>query len=1169
MRHCLHRAALALTLLLCVPHLHARTPPAPVGPVVALAQADVAAKRFEDAVALLQAQPAPGPTLRHALADAQSAWARDLLDSSHFAEAIPHFQAAFILDKGDRLDQSAHDLRRQAAADLGLSQYATAVALFQQALSLYRQAGDREGEAKDLIGLGTADKALSQYSQEIQCFQQALVLLPQTHGLGEQAPILHDVGDAFCALHQYARAVPYYQQALAIARKAGDMDGEVDGLNTLGGAYNSLSRYQKAIDCYQLALPLLRRAGDKDGEASGLNNIGNAYRSLSRYGAAISYFQQALALHRQAGDTHAVATTLGNLSSAYEDLSDYPKAIACIQQALPLLRQAGDKDAEAGSLGNLGSAYKGLSQYPQAIALYQQSLALFSQAGDKDGEAGDLNNLGNAYNSLSQYAQALDYYGQALKLHHLLGDQDGEAGDLNDTGDAYLGLSQYQRAIDLYGKALSIQQQTGDRDGEAGDLTNLGNAYLGLSQYQRAIDFYGQALPIYRQTGHREGEAGALNNLGAAYQRLNQYARATSCYTQSLSIQRQTGNKDGEASDLGNLGITEKLLGRYDQAVACYGQALPLYRQAGDRDGEAGDLNNLMLAWQAQHAPKLAIFYGKQSVNTFQSIRGDIQTFDQKTQRGYLASVSGTYRTLADLLIGQGRLPEAEQVLGMLKAQEEAAFVNRDAALAPAALLVSFDPDEQAAQAHYQAFADPVTKIGQQIEALRALRGRTPAQDQQLVALQDQLSPASARFQAFLAALPREMPADAAPDKRRNEQLIQDAQGPLQRTLGKMGPGTVALFTLVEPDRFRVIVVTSQTEKAEDYPIPADKLRLLVFAWRAALQDPDTDPNVLGQKLSKILIGPIEADLVGAQATTLLWSLDDVLRYVPVAALYDGKHYLVEKYRSALFAGATLPGLSETAADWQGGDVLLALGVTQAQQVPDPAGGASLNFPALPGVDQELKGIARYTGNPGGVLAGTPLEDARFTQASLRGALAHGYPVVHIASHFALGANDRASYLLLGDGTVLSLADLFGQGGQIFQGVDLLTLSACQTGVSGGSGDGHEVESLASVAQEQGAGSILASLWPVSDATTPLLMRAFYRQLSGTPAVTKAGALRQAQLSLLRGTASPAGDAPTRGTQAVPAPGEAAGAPTFTPDPRAPYAHPYYWAPFVLIGNGR
>jgi CHAT domain-containing protein len=299
-----------------------------------------------------------------------------------------------------------------------------------------------------------------------------------------------------------------------------------------------------------------------------------------------------------------------------------------------------------------------------------------------------------------------------------------------------------------------------------------------------------------------------------------------------------------------------------------------------------------------------------------------------------------------------------------------------------------------------------------------------------------------------------------------------------------------------------------------------------------------------------------------------MWSLDDVLRYVPLAALYDGKHYLVEKYCTSVFTGASVPALPQQPSDWQGSSgVLLALGVTQAHTVMDPATGKSVDFPALPGVAEELKEIVRSAGNPTGALAGKPLEDGQFTQNALRLGLTVGYPVVHIASHFALGADYKSSFLLLGDGTALTLDALLGQGGQVFAGVDLLTLSACQTGEGGG--DGHEFESLGALAQAQGASSVLASLWPVSDVTTPLLMRAFYTQRAGGAGITKAESLRQAQLKLLGGTISPPpSDALARAGRAAEG-DDASALPVFTPDPKAPYAHPYYWAPFVLIGNWR
>jgi CHAT domain-containing protein len=199
------------------------------------------------------------------------------------------------------------------------------------------------------------------------------------------------------------------------------------------------------------------------------------------------------------------------------------------------------------------------------------------------------------------------------------------------------------------------------------------------------------------------------------------------------------------------------------------------------------------------------------------------------------------------------------------------------------------------------------------------------------------------------------------------------------------------------------------------------------------------------------------------------------------------------------------------------------------------------------------------------VLAGEIRLDDQFTRQSMRQTLLKRYPVVHIASHFRFQpGNDANSFLLLGDGGHLSLAEL-KTSANLFGGVQLLTLSACNTGV----GDGTEVEGFGALAQRQGAKAVIASLWPVADESTSRLMQVFYRIRKSAPEATKLEALRQAQLALLRGTLGASQGAIAERTlihesaeERVPVQ-----APSFTRDPKAPYAHPYFWAPFFLMGN--
>lgn len=193
--------------------------------------------------------------------------------------------------------------------------------------------------------------------------------------------------------------------------------------------------------------------------------------------------------------------------------------------------------------------------------------------------------------------------------------------------------------------------------------------------------------------------------------------------------------------------------------------------------------------------------------------------------------------------------------------------------------------------------------------------------------------------------------------------------------------------------------------------------------------------------------------------------------------------------------------------------------------------------------------------------------DQDFTEARLRDGLRR--PVVHIASHFRLQpGNETQSFLLLGDGQHLPLDQIRAR--YDFGSVDLLTLSACQTAVGGQNAQGKEIEELGTLAQMKGAKGVIATLWPVADASTGLFMQHFYR-LRQERHLTKAEALRQAQLTLLRGAdplaePKPAAD-PSRGLTVPPAPPGAAPPDAFAPPPGAPYAHLYYWAPFILMGN--
>jgi CHAT domain-containing protein len=195
-------------------------------------------------------------------------------------------------------------------------------------------------------------------------------------------------------------------------------------------------------------------------------------------------------------------------------------------------------------------------------------------------------------------------------------------------------------------------------------------------------------------------------------------------------------------------------------------------------------------------------------------------------------------------------------------------------------------------------------------------------------------------------------------------------------------------------------------------------------------------------------------------------------------------------------------------------------------------------FSELTAVKAELESIIKV--GEKGVLPGEMHFDAAFNAPRMRDALDKGYPVLHIASHFVFRPGTEAdSFLLLGDGARLTLRDLRDDDYR-FRDVDLITLSACETALGGGQdANGLEIEGFGALAQKQGARGVIATLWPVADESTGIFMQQFYR-LRQEKKLTKAEAMRQVQTAFIRGSASSAS-----GT----------------------YSHPYFWAPFILMGN--
>jgi CHAT domain-containing protein len=477
------------------------------------------------------------------------------------------------------------------------------------------------------------------------------------------------------------------------------------------------------------------------------------------------------------------------------------------------------------------------------------------------------------------------------------------------------------------------------------------------------------------------------------------------------------------------------------------------------------------LAFNTLKQPELAILFYKQSVNVrLCLIRKDIRGLSKDEQKSYLSTIDKAYRNLADLLLKQDRILEALQVLDLLKVQElEDYFKN----------IKGSDRSAQGVRV-----LEPEKAISSQL--LTISNEKAPELNRQLA--------------------------------NNIQQLPKTEINKVPDYLQQIPQGTVLLYPLILSDRLEIILFSPNTIPiSRTVKISEKELESLITDLNTGLATKiDTeDVQESAIKLYDLLIKPIAKELVEAKATTILYAPDGKLRYIPLAALYDGKQWLAEKYRISNLIAYTLTDFSAK-PKYEPNILAGAFG--------GKAGEQKFGQKALPATLTEVQAIANSFQDS------VTLTEDKFSRQAIESQFKN-HNILHLATHaqFNTGTPDN-SFIIFGNGDKIKLNEI--SEWQI-PNIDLIILSACQTGV-GKLGDGVEILGFGYQVQKAGAKNAIASLWSVNDEGTQALMEAFYRELKKGD-VTSTEALHRAQVALIK-------------------------------SPK--YNHPNYWSAFFAIGNG-
>ena len=1043
-------------------------------------------------------------------------------------------------------------LLRDARAVFEQGDFRLAQGLAEQALARAEQAqGGRSLPAAEALSLlASALAGQEQMLRALALRQRALVV--HEAALGPRHPdvalSLVQLAASHVALAQFDQALLHVQRAVDICDAAlgPDHPTKALALAQLGMVHLHLGHHALALSLSQQALAINEQAlgPDHPGTALAVEGVTRALGQLGQYGQAVAAGQRALAIRERAqGAGHPdLAVTLAHLSYAHSRLGQHDQALALRLRALAIQERAVGPDlpSTALSLGNLAQTHVALGQRDKALPLQQRAVAILERTlGPLHPDtAGALMNLAATHSALAQPDAALPLQQRALLVYEqqLGPDHATTAQSLSNLAHTHARLGQHDKAVPLRRRVLAVNEQAlgADHAFTAIALSNLAQSLAALQQLDEALALQRRALasrekalgPLHPAT------AGSLHSLAQIHLALGQPDLALPLNQRALAIREQAlGPVHPEtALSLASLGMLHLAMGQPEQAQPLLQRGFAIHEQVFgiQHPSTAMAQADLALLHLALGDRPFAVALLKQSVNALQAMRERVASIGQAELRSYTGTVANTYQRLAEALTDEGRLPEAQLVLDMLKEDEQFDFIRRSPGQNPGRTRIGYTTAEQAWTARYRAIADNLAALGVEEQALKrqAANGLSPAQKQRQQAVAADLAVAQAAFSSFLGSMREDFARRGAARQVEWAESSMQALGELRSLLQGLGDGAVLLQIYLTDDRVNLLLTSPGVQLARSSTVSAQVLNRQIAQFRRQLRDPASDPLPLAQALYQLLVAPVAQDLAQAGAKTVMLSLDGALRYLPFGALHDGQRYLVQRWALPVYTSVTRARLRDAVApQWQAA----GLGLTR------PHG----EFAALPGVRAEMAGIIRGPGQPGqpageGALPGEVHLDEAFTAQRLQDVSQRRFPVLHLASHFRFSPGTEAnSFLLLGDGQQLTLGELRAQNYR-FDQVDLLTLSACDTALGGGRDErGREIEGFGVIAQQQGAKAVLATLWPVADQSTASLMADTYRRRQQRQ-LSKIEALRQAQIAL---------------------------------QAQGRYSHPFYWAPFILMGN--
>jgi CHAT domain-containing protein/Tfp pilus assembly protein PilF len=911
----------------------------------------------------------------------------------------------------------------------------------------------------------------------------------------------------------------------------------VAALIELADQRGAKGHYPQALKLFQFAARIAERVGDPHGLSGALFRLGSIHNRQNRPDQALECYQKSLAIYEELGDRKGNARTLYHIGFVHKDQRHFNKAIEYYEKSRAISEEIGDGYFTATILNDIGYAYFSMGRHELALEYYLKSRALSEETDNRPTLERALNNIGTFYIDQGRYTDALQFVLMSLKILEGIGSADDDdykeslAIKLLNIGLVYRRQGDLDQALAYARKSLRIWEELGDRNGLANIQNNIGVIYKSQGLYDQALEWFQKSLKICGEIQSEVGAARALNNIGDAYRLQGRHDQALESLLKSLRLREELHERLGVILTLNNLGKLYQDQGRH-------AETLEVSRRAA---GLAQELNEVDTLWNA-HAltgaalsalgrPAEARRHFLAAIGAIESTRHEVAGSGQQRQ-SFLENRLSPWLGMIALLVSQKEYSEA-----LSFAEQSKARVLLDTL-----------------QGGHDSLRQSLSPQERRIEEEQRLR---------LVALNSQLT-VELRRQKTDQARVDELKAGVEKARLDFEDLetnLYVAHPELKVHRGEASivkteelsallrdPSSALLEYVVADDRTYLFAITKATGRAEveihAYTIPVKRAELAkqTESFRAQLAGRDLGFRAPARRLYDLLLKPAQDLLRGK--SDLVIAPDDKLWELPFQALLgrDGR-YVIE--RSAVSYVPSLTVLREMKAQRdkhkprgteKAGYSLLALGNPAIGKETIDRAALTLRdekLDPLPEAEKEVKALGQlYGGAHSKIYIGADAREDRFKAEAAQAR------ILHFATHGILNnASPMYSHLALAQGD--KNEDGLLEAWEVMQmdlKADLVVLSACET-ARGRFGAGEGMIGLSWAMFIAGAPATVVSQWKVESASTRDLMIGFHRQaLTAKSGTTKTEALRQAALKLMKNPAT---------------------------------SHPFYWAGFALVGDGR